>query len=920
VIRRTFRYLTLAAFLVTLFYVVVDSYAAPFEYDTTSIDWKWAEIPNAIIIDSNNDGLVDTIYTYSGTNPNYVLNKIMGTGANSISVTTATGTLRSITVSGNHIWFNVGSVSGTTCTGTGTPVNYLTGVQNSNLSTTTTHASANNPFVIAYNKTGGVPMLGMTCSDAIKVVDTATTLRTCSSSSNHQLTRSILGCDGTGRDAAGTSRTIPTTPQFGGSMITCAHDLCSVRSGANVVYMPLTGTNVPVLSRDSISTMPPFAVVDPNIQLYQWGFKLPRGALAADPNAFWHQYFTPPANDYEKTAMLHYRNLGLTESPYRFLISHNDFVYLGYFTTTGSIFVSPLTSINNSALVSHFPFDNHTFDVAGFGTGTVSGVSSYTAASGDAGFAFNGATSISIPNESEYDFERTDPFSVSFWVKDSGGSNFDVIIGKVIGFSGGTPGWAVIRAADADRRVEFNFQGTSMPWTIVSSVNSVPLNTWTHVTVTYDGSSNRSGMKIYINGILNTTGSPSVINQTILNDQKLTIGATPVGTSFFDGAVNDVRIYNTALTAGQVAAIYADTPASVEESWRYDGRAMQYYVPDTEGASLSAQTTSTSLAVHSYNILTPTATLSASISGPFSLFSGYEYVRSSTVLRAADPKWTNDDTARPLIIGPTTTLTQMNMQIRGLPHNDFAVDVKSKLTAFNGIKYSWGIDNLTADRILTIDLPTNLCVDILVRDIRIQGSQWVAIGELCATSSAVKVVTYQQNLSFTFWTLEWGTSTQYNATSEVVQTLVRNKNVPFTYNVNIVDSGGNTIHSQQFVASDLDIQPFNLTGVSKPARLIISDIENKTLHHVSIGTGNWLQDFQAFSNQHLTIDGFNLLFMMPLIFAALWTRNTVSMGTMITVVFIMTLVFVGILAIPDVLLYLMLFVAGIAMVAYKLMF
>jgi hypothetical protein len=78
------------------------------------------------------------------------------------------------------------------------------------------------------------------------------------------------------------------------------------------------------------------------------------------------------------------------------------------------------------------------------------------------------------------------------------------------------------------------------------------LNTWTHLATTYDGTTQR----FYVNGVLvgsNTPnqGSTNVITQS---NGSLRIGGDASSTGeFFNGMIDEVRIYNRALSAAEIA-------------------------------------------------------------------------------------------------------------------------------------------------------------------------------------------------------------------------------------------------------------------------------------------------------------------------------------------------------------------------------
>ncbi|MDD3532351.1 MAG: hypothetical protein PHW57_03440, partial [Candidatus Shapirobacteria bacterium] len=76
------------------------------------------------------------------------------------------------------------------------------------------------------------------------------------------------------------------------------------------------------------------------------------------------------------------------------------------------------------------------------------------------------------------------------------------------------------------------------------------LNEWTHIVATYDGNIG----KAYQNGIETDSFESSF---SLRNDSNgLLIGGVDGGSEFFDGQIDDVRIYNYALTDEQVKTLY----------------------------------------------------------------------------------------------------------------------------------------------------------------------------------------------------------------------------------------------------------------------------------------------------------------------------------------------------------------------------
>jgi len=82
---------------------------------------------------------------------------------------------------------------------------------------------------------------------------------------------------------------------------------------------------------------------------------------------------------------------------------------------------------------------------------------------------------------------------------------------------------------------------------------TVDLNIWQHVLVTWD----KVNTKFYKNGVLIKTKATSFANnQDFTTTNDLLIGARRSDAGFFDGNIDEVSIYNVALTQADVDTIY----------------------------------------------------------------------------------------------------------------------------------------------------------------------------------------------------------------------------------------------------------------------------------------------------------------------------------------------------------------------------
>src|SRR5204863_3719140 len=76
----------------------------------------------------------------------------------------------------------------------------------------------------------------------------------------------------------------------------------------------------------------------------------------------------------------------------------------------------------------------------------------------------------------------------------------------------------------------------------------LPLNAWSHLAATYDG----SAVRLYLNGAQVASTPASGAAQT--SSSPFRIGGDSVWGEYFKGLIDEVRVYNRALTAAQIQA------------------------------------------------------------------------------------------------------------------------------------------------------------------------------------------------------------------------------------------------------------------------------------------------------------------------------------------------------------------------------
>jgi len=166
---------------------------------------------------------------------------------------------------------------------------------------------------------------------------------------------------------------------------------------------------------------------------------------------------------------------------------------------------------------------------------------------------------VEIPNESDYDFEKTDSFTFACWAKLSPktvGDKNHFVISKMdaIGIHNG----AALLGFNDPNSALFTIQGDN-GWTAVHGSTPVIDEQWHHLSVVNDGSGTAKGMKVYVDGKLEQTiVMGETVGKSILNDAPLAIGVkgglpAQVPTK---GIVDEVLVIKKALSDAEIQEVY----------------------------------------------------------------------------------------------------------------------------------------------------------------------------------------------------------------------------------------------------------------------------------------------------------------------------------------------------------------------------
>ena len=147
----------------------------------------------------------------------------------------------------------------------------------------------------------------------------------------------------------------------------------------------------------------------------------------------------------------------------------------------------------------------------------------------------------------------TDAITITAWANPIE-DKLEAIVMDLAG-AGGSGGVPIEFYRQVGGQLRFVSYYNSIPGTITHAAGgNIPLNTWSFVTATFDKNLASSAAKVYINGVQVASGN----DQTPLPilEQMRTIGSYGGGGWFFNGKMDDVRIFNAAVPTSQIKEQY----------------------------------------------------------------------------------------------------------------------------------------------------------------------------------------------------------------------------------------------------------------------------------------------------------------------------------------------------------------------------
>jgi hypothetical protein len=214
----------------------------------------------------------------------------------------------------------------------------------------------------------------------------------------------------------------------------------------------------------------------------------------------------------------------------------------------------PVCVTRPPGLVAWWPGDGFALDVVGTNHGILQSGGGFALGESGQGFDFEAAkANLMIPYSADL---LPTTYSIQAWIKPFGqpAGGWAMVFGQRNG-----RGLEVVRGSNGGVTAELEEMSQTGSWTYLMTGGEFPLNQFTHVIATWDG----AAAKLYANGVLSAQGSlaapfsqptcPFFIGGVNYSGS----GCGSYDDGYFNGVIDEVAVWNRALSVSEVSTIYS---------------------------------------------------------------------------------------------------------------------------------------------------------------------------------------------------------------------------------------------------------------------------------------------------------------------------------------------------------------------------
>ncbi len=193
-----------------------------------------------------------------------------------------------------------------------------------------------------------------------------------------------------------------------------------------------------------------------------------------------------------------------------------------------------------SAAISLWSGNGNALDSVGGNNGTLVGDTTFVTGIVGQAFSLDGdGDYIEVADDNTLDLTSATGVSIAMWINPASSPTSNRLLDKIT--AGGTNGYLLDIVGGKLRMIVGS--------TLITGTTTIPSGVNSHVAGTFDG----TNITLYLNGVQEATAAASIAN--FANSNTLRIGADSSGANPFHGIIDEVQLFDSALSLSEVGTL-----------------------------------------------------------------------------------------------------------------------------------------------------------------------------------------------------------------------------------------------------------------------------------------------------------------------------------------------------------------------------